>query len=67
MLEHMKLPGQHKLNESMHAEIVHVRHVTLAVSQIFLVEWKKRYYWLFLFSILIDMWIIPLLLRSRGQ
>lgn len=42
--EHIKLHEQHRGHESMHAEMMLILLVTLAIAQLVLVEWKKRHF-----------------------
>ncbi|XP_055838191.1 E3 ubiquitin ligase RNF121 [Episyrphus balteatus] len=60
--EHQLMHEKHKGHESMHSEMVIILLVTLFITQIILVEWKKRHYRSYSLITLLAMWVIPLLI-----
>ncbi|XP_026466413.1 RING finger protein 121 [Ctenocephalides felis] len=57
--EHQKLHQKHAGHESMHAEMIFILIATVVISQICLIEWKKRHYHSYSFVTLLGMWTIP--------
>ncbi|GBL96764.1 RING finger protein 121 [Araneus ventricosus] len=59
---HQQMHEKHKGHESMHAWMILILLVTIIVSQILLVEWKKRFPVSYQRVSLFAMWIIPLII-----
>ncbi|GFR16033.1 RING finger protein 121 [Trichonephila clavata] len=59
---HQQMHEKHKGHESMHAWMILILLITVIVSQILLVEWKKRYNRSYQRVSLVAMWIIPLVI-----
>ncbi|KAG8187189.1 hypothetical protein JTE90_020060 [Oedothorax gibbosus] len=57
---HQQMHEKHKGHESMHAWMILILLITVVVSQILLVEWKKRYNRSYQRVSLVAMWLIPL-------
>lgn len=60
--EHQLMHEKHKGHEAMHSEMVLILLVTLFLTQIILVEWKKRHYKSYSYITLLAMWLIPLII-----
>uniref|UniRef100_A0A6M2DN24 Putative ring-containing e3 ubiquitin ligase n=1 Tax=Xenopsylla cheopis TaxID=163159 RepID=A0A6M2DN24_XENCH len=58
--EHQQLHQKHAGHESMHAEMILILIATVVISQICLIEWKKRHYRSYSLVTLLGMWTIPL-------
>ncbi|XP_023247213.1 RING finger protein 121-like [Copidosoma floridanum] len=65
-VEHHKMHELHRGHESMHAEMVFILIITVFVSEVILITWKKRHYKSYQLVTLIGMWIIPLVLALRN-
>ncbi|KFM78190.1 RING finger protein 121, partial [Stegodyphus mimosarum] len=59
---HQQMHEKHKGHESMHAWMILILLITVVVSQVLLVEWKKRYNRSYQRVSLLAMWLIPVII-----
>jgi len=65
--EHLKMHQKHAGHAEMHAEMILILLVVLVVSQILLVQWRKRRPSSYHLCTLVGMWVIPVGLSVRNH
>lgn len=64
--DHQKLHELHKGHESMHTTMVLILIGALVISQVVIVQWKKRHYRSYAFFTMIAMWSIPVMISFKN-
>ncbi|XP_054712193.1 LOW QUALITY PROTEIN: E3 ubiquitin ligase Rnf121-like [Uloborus diversus] len=64
---HQQMHEKHAGHESMHAWMILILLFTVIVSQVLLVEWKKRYNRSYQRVSLVALWIVPLAISAKSH